>query len=253
MGLGIGSIINRVVGAKQPVNNIVSLVDDAVNTGKKLVRLKPKNKAAEKMGLANYGRSQANYKWGYRKDIYKTSIEGEMSRESRTVFNYRNQVLGLPEGQVTTKSGKTYTRTMGDTGERIYTDTNGNRIVFNEHSYQLNWQPESSYIYRTTPNGSEYSIRVTNRGDEQEVVRYMKKAVGEPMQTDRIKINNQGNVLEHQIDYYSGNASKDNIYRSKTIFGCSQNQDYMDYAGYHVRRTTQAPPLWISIKNYLLG
>lgn len=253
MGLGIGSVINRVVGAKQPVNNIVSLVDDAVNTGKKLVRLKPKNKAAEKMGLANYGRSQADYKWGYRKDIYKTSIEGEMSRESRTVFNYRNQVLGLPEGQVTTKSGKVYTRTMGDTGQRIYTDANGNEITFNQHSWDISWQPEYSSLYRTTSNGGAYTIKVTNCGDEQEVVRYMKKAVGESVQTDRIKINNQGNVLEHQIDYYGGNASKDNIYRSKTIFGCSQNQDYMDYAGYHVRRTTQAPPLWISMKDYLLG
>ena len=120
---------------------------------------------------------------------------------------------------------------MGDTGQRIYSDANGNKIIFNEHSWDLSWQSEHSAIYRTTSNGGAHTIKVTNCGDEQEVVRYMQKA-GESIQTDRIKINNQGNVLEHQFEYYSG---KDDISRSKTIL------------------TTQAPPLWTSIKDYLLG
>lgn len=246
MGFVFGKIIKSTIG-RPPFNNIGRTLDDVVNTGKKLVPLKPENKAAEKMGLAYYGKDKINYKWGYLEKISKKSIEGERSFESRNVLNYRNRVLAMPERQVTTKSGKTYTRTMGSTGERIYTDTNGNRIVFNDHRYKLPWQAESSDIYRITSNGSVYSISATKRGDKQEVIRYISNAPEHCSQTDYFKINNQGKVLEHNVDYYVKRQANP-LYRSETIFGHPQNLECtMD--NLHIKRTPQTP-LWTSLKDY---
>ena len=51
-------------------------------------------------------------------------------------LDYGRKVLALPEGQVTTGSGRVYTRSIGQNGERIYTNANGEAITFDRVYYQ---------------------------------------------------------------------------------------------------------------------
>ena len=242
---------------KQSANNVAKLVDDAANTIKQAtdtvktpLKLKPVNKAAENLGLAEY-RSEVldGYVWGRQKNIFRMTTEGRTSHDAECILNYRNRVLGMPEGQVVTRSGKVYTRTMGRTGERIYTDANGNRIVLNDHRNQFCWQPEQSTIYRTSPNGSEYSISVTKRKNEQEAVRYVCNKPESTHQMDLIKINNQGKVLEHRVESSTPNS----LQGCETRFGCSQNGGYMYNSWIRIQGTTQSPPQFTSLNDFIYG
>lgn len=249
---GIGRFFRSVKSAMQSADDVARLADDAANTVKQAtkVQLKPANKAAEKMGLHNYGTRQQDYVWGSYKFSWRTSLDGKTSRETKTILDYRNQILGLPEGQVVTKSGKVYTRTMGPNGQRIYTDANGNVTTFNNHRYDLPWERKSSCLCRLNSNGGQYSLQIHNDYNGNQVVsRYVQERPGGASQMNRFVINNQGEVLGSDVHRHGGQGFN-SLSGSEVRYGCRINWDYMSHGWLHRQGTTQAPPKWTSLSNY---
>lgn len=239
--------------------NAMQAADDAANAAKQAakVQLKPANKAAEKMGLANYGREYVDYSWGRSKRVWTSSLDGQNACNTTYQLNYRNCVLGLPEGQVVTKSGKVYTRTMGANGQRIYTDANGNVTTFNNHRYELPWRAENlsrSSIYRQTPDGGLYGISHTTqrRGcfkGEQEVSRFVvQDGVNGLRRNVSFRINPNGNIAQHQIATYNPSIGVHDLtryhYGAKTDMVVPKNAS--SYSGCY----STATPKWTSLGNY---
>ena len=178
------------------------------------------------------------------------------ARKAANPFDYGRKVFALPEGQVTTRSGRVYTRSMGSNGERIYTDASGNQTTFNGLIYKQPGYNESA-IYRTTPDGGCYSLRFStgnlrfNRGT-QKVCVWNRKNIGGACRNAEFEINSAGRVVETQYDHFNpyANPSSSGIL---TRYGCPRAGSDKAYGWLDMRWTTEAPPQWTSIGDFTRG
>ena len=254
---GIGKFFGRAKNAMQAADDAASLADDAANAAKQAtkVQLKPANKAAEKMGLADYSIKQSDFVWGSYKTIWKTSLDGEMSSTTKKILNYRNGVLGLPEGQVVTKSGKVYTRTMGNHGERIYTDANGNVAKLNIRGFEQPWQAKYTtrfYQYRSNVDGSSYSLCHTTirRGydkGKQDVYRTVEDANG-ICKTRSFEINPDGRISKSW--YWDVNRQNGTSSELTTLYGAKVEKYVPKNLNGRPEHYSTSTPKWTSLSNY---
>ena len=181
------------------------------------------------------------------------------ARKAANPFDYGRKVFALPEGQVTTRSGRVYTRSMGSNGERIYTDASGNKTYFNE--LYGNYRNElcgtrHSRIRRVNPNGGQYSIDVEFMPlfKNQKLTKIVsdKHPFG-LMRSQSFEITPQGRVVEMRMENSGFIGDQFSLSGTETRFGCPQNAEATMYGWLNHRWSTQAPPQWTSIGDFTRG
>lgn len=183
------------------------------------------------------------------------------ARKAANPFDYGRKVFALPEGPVTTRSGRVYTRTMGSNGERIYTDATGNRTYFNQlygncrNEYGGRLIKSHSRICRVNPNGGQYSIDVeSTRCSNQKLTKIVsdKHPCG-LMRTQSFEITPQGRVVEMRMENSGFIGDQFSLSGTETRFGCPRNAEATFYDWLNHRWTTEAPPQWTSIADFSRG